>query len=136
MSNIELTTREQALEWWNSLLYTEKQQYKGYLDKYTSMDSPVDPILFVDEETIEEIWQKEVNHEKISKNKMNKNIQKSMFTMALSVLCLFITDIYSNSTEFTIIGLFASLAFFIQSLVYEIKAYIDKKFEENKPNNR
>jgi len=51
--------REKALKWWDSLSYNQKKEYFGYLTRYSSMDSSVDPVLFVDDETIEEIWRKE-----------------------------------------------------------------------------
>ena len=45
-----------AKNWWDSLTYNEKNQYRSYLEKYSSMDSPIDPVQFADEEIIEEIY--------------------------------------------------------------------------------
>jgi hypothetical protein len=59
----EIWKKELSSEWWESLTYKQKDQYRGFLDKYTSMDSPVDPVQFADESMIAEIWLSEVINE-------------------------------------------------------------------------
>lgn len=63
--------REKALKWWNSLSYNQKKEYTGYNTRYSSIDSPVDPVLFVDDETIEEIWKKKNPIEALSDEMIN-----------------------------------------------------------------
>lgn len=53
----ELIT-DAANEWWNNLSYNQKEQYRSYLNKYSSIDSPVDVLLFPDAVLLIQVWEK------------------------------------------------------------------------------
>lgn len=46
--------------WWDSMNYSEKLKYKNDLSRYSSIDSPVDSLLFPDEDILIELWEKEI----------------------------------------------------------------------------
>lgn len=56
---MEKSNKELALEWWSTLTYAEKNKYRGELSRYSSMDSPVDPVHSADEDIVQEIWESE-----------------------------------------------------------------------------
>lgn len=56
---MEKSNKELSLEWWSALTYTEKNKYRGELSRYSSMDSPIDPVHSADEDIVQEIWERE-----------------------------------------------------------------------------